>query len=68
MVQILCGMYLVVLVIVMLNLFIVFMFDMFQCVYDNVKVNVVMQCVSIIFNMEENMGDKSCEMYRRYIY
>lgn len=68
MVQILCGMYLVVLVIVMLNLFIVFMFDMFQCVYYNVKVNVVMQCVSIIFNMEENMGDKSCEMYRRYIY
>lgn len=68
MVQIFCGIYLVVLVIVMINFFIVLMLDMFQCVYDNVKVNVVMQCVSIILIMEENMGDKIWERYRRLIY
>lgn len=68
MAQILCGTYLAVSAIVMLNLFIALMSDTFQHVYDNAKANAAMQRASTILNMEENMGDKSREMHRRHIH
>lgn len=68
MAQILCGTYLAVSAIVMLNLFIALMSDTFQRVYDNAKANAAMQRASTILNMEENMGDKSREMHRRFIH
>ena len=68
MAQILCGSYLAVSAIVMLNLFIALMSDTFQRVYDNAKANAAMQRASTILNMEENMGDKSREKHKRYIH
>jgi len=68
MAQILCGTYLAVSAIVMLNLFIALMADTFQRVYDNAKANAAMQRASTILNMEENMGEKTREMHRKYIH
>lgn len=68
MAQILCGTYLAVSAIVMLNLFIALMSDTFQRVYDNAKANAAMQRASTILAMEENMGEKEREKYRRRIH
>ena len=68
MAQILCGTYLAVSAIVMLNLFIALMSDTFQRVYDNAKANAAMQRASTILTMEENMGEKTRERYRRQIH
>ena len=68
MAQILCGTYLAVSAIVMLNLFIALMADTFQRVYDNAKANAAMQRASTILNMEENMSEKTREMHRKYIH
>lgn len=68
MAQILCGTYLGLSAIVMLNLFIALMSDTFQRVYDNAKANAAMQRASTILTMEENMGDKTREKYRRHIH
>lgn len=68
MAQILCGTYLAVSAIVMLNLFIALMSDTFQRVYDNARANAAMQRASTILTMEENMADKTRERYRRQIH
>lgn len=68
MAQILCGTYLAVSAIVMINIFIALMSDTFQRVYDNAKANAAMQRASTILTMEENMGDKTRERYRRLIH
>lgn len=68
MAQILCGTYLGVSAIVMLNLFIALMSDTFQRVYDNAKANAAMQRASTILTMEENMADKTRERHRRHIH
>lgn len=68
MAQILCGTYLALSAIVMINLFIALMSDTFQRVYDNAKANAAMQRASTILTMEENMGDKTREKYRRLIH
>lgn len=68
MAQILCGTYLAVSAIVMLNLFIALMSDTFQRVYDNARANAAMQRASTILTMEENMSEKTREHYRRIIH
>ena len=68
MAQILCGTYLAVSAIVMLNLFIALMSDTFQRVYDNAKANAAMQRASAILNMEENMREKQRESHRRLVH
>lgn len=68
MAQILCGTYLAVSAIVMLNLFIALMSDTFQRVYDNAKANATMQRATTILTMEENMSEKTRKRYRRSIH
>ena len=68
MAQILCGTYLAVSSIVLLNLFIALMSDTFQRVYDNAKANSAMQRASSILSLEEGMGERRREEHRRRIH
>lgn len=68
MAQLLCGTYIAVSGIVMLNLFIALMSDTFQRVYDNAIANAAMQRASLILNMEESMNASTRDIYRRQFH
>jgi hypothetical protein len=68
MAQLLCGTYIAVSAIVLLNLFIALMSDTFQRVYDNAKANSAMQRASIILSLEESMSNSGRENHRRFVH
>lgn len=68
MAQLLCGSYIAVSGIVLLNLFIALMSDTFQRVHDNAKANAAMQRASTILSLEESMSRSGREKHRRYVH
>ncbi|XP_032236009.2 transient receptor potential cation channel subfamily A member 1 isoform X2 [Nematostella vectensis] len=67
MAQLLCGTYIAVSAIVLLNLFIALMSDTFQRVYDNAKANAAMLRASTILSLEEAMGSVKRDRHRHFI-
>ncbi|KAK3750630.1 hypothetical protein QZH41_012813, partial [Actinostola sp. cb2023] len=68
MAQLLCGTYIAVSGVILLNLFIALMSDTFQRVYDNAKANAAMQRASTILSMEESMSNSTRDAYRRHFH
>lgn len=68
MAQLLCGTYIAVSGVILLNLFIALMSDTFQRVYDNAIANAEMQRASLILNMEESMSESTRDAYRRQFH
>ncbi|XP_063712868.1 uncharacterized protein LOC134840766 isoform X4 [Symsagittifera roscoffensis] len=68
MAQILCGSFLAISAIVMLNLFIALMSDTFQRVYDNAIANALLQQANFIQSEEEGLRDTQLNEFRDYIH
>ncbi|XP_075250241.1 uncharacterized protein LOC142342665 isoform X3 [Convolutriloba macropyga] len=68
MAQILCGSFLAISAIVMLNLFIALMSDTFQRVYDNAIANALLQQASFIQSEEEGLRKKQLNEFRDFIH
>lgn len=68
MAQLLCGTYLAISAIVLLNLFISMMSDTFQRVYDNANANAAMQQAATIISLEEGLSARRRCAFLRYIH
>ena len=66
--QLLVGTFIALSGIVMINLFIALMSDTFQRVYDNAKANAVMQRAAAIQDVEERLGKRKINSFRRFVH
>lgn len=67
MARVLCGSFLILTAIVLMNLYIALLSNTFQRVYDNARATAAMQRVRLLQDLEQDASDKTVKRYREHI-